>query len=94
MDERELEEAMRHFHLGEADLLLCTAIVGAGLDLPRANTILVERADTFGLADLFALTVRPTPHARSRRDRLKEYRLRMAAKAWPAIWPGVQVVAS
>jgi hypothetical protein len=48
----------------------------------------------FGLADLFALTVRPTPHARSRRDRLKEYRLRMAKKSWPAIWPGVQIYAS
>jgi uncharacterized protein len=43
-----------------------------------------------GLADLFALTVRPTPHARARADRLAAYRLRLAQKAWPAVWPGVQ----
>ena len=48
----------------------------------------------FGLADLFALTVRPTPRARSRRDRMKEYRLRVAEKGWTAIWPDVQVTAS
>lgn len=48
----------------------------------------------FGLADLFAIAVRPTPHARSRQDRLNAYRLRMADKNWPAIWPGVQVYAS
>jgi transcription-repair coupling factor (superfamily II helicase) len=55
MGERELEEEMRRFHRGEADVLLCTAIIGAGLDIPRANTILIERADTFGLADLYQL---------------------------------------
>jgi transcription-repair coupling factor (superfamily II helicase) len=53
MGEGELDEAMCRFHRGEADLLLCTAIVGAGLDIPRANTMIVERADTFGLADLY-----------------------------------------
>ncbi len=55
MGESELDEAMCRFHRGEADLLLCTAIVGAGLDIPRANTMIVERADTFGLADLYQL---------------------------------------
>jgi transcription-repair coupling factor (superfamily II helicase) len=55
MGEGELDEAMCRFHRGEADLLLCTAIVGAGLDIPRANTMIVERADTFGLADLYQL---------------------------------------
>jgi hypothetical protein len=58
-------------------------------DAPYRDTVLTP----FGLTDLFALTVRPTPHARSRRDRLKEYRLRMAQKAWPAIWPNVRVYA-
>ncbi len=51
----------------------------------------VELLAPFGLADLFALTVRPTPHARARPDRLAAYRRRMAGKAWPAVWPGVRV---
>ncbi|MHB8836779.1 MAG: transcription-repair coupling factor [Candidatus Methylomirabilia bacterium] len=50
-----LEEVMHRFHAGEIDLLLATAIVGAGLDVPRANTLIVERADRFGLADLYQL---------------------------------------
>jgi uncharacterized protein len=45
----------------------------------------------FGLADLFALTVHPTPHARARPDRLAAYRLRVAQKAWLAVWPEVKV---
>jgi transcription-repair coupling factor (superfamily II helicase) len=50
-----LEEVMHRFHAGEIDLLLATAIVGAGLDVPRANTLIVDRADRFGLADLYQL---------------------------------------
>jgi len=50
-----LEEVMHRFHTGEIDLLLATAIVGAGLDVPRANTLIVDRADRFGLADLYQL---------------------------------------
>jgi transcription-repair coupling factor (superfamily II helicase) len=50
-----LEEVMHRFHAGEIDLLLATAIVGAGLDVPRANTLVVDRADRFGLADLYQL---------------------------------------
>jgi transcription-repair coupling factor (superfamily II helicase) len=50
-----LEEVMHRFHGGEIDLLLATAIVGAGLDVPRANTLVVDRADRFGLADLYQL---------------------------------------
>ena len=46
---------MHRFHAGEIDLLLATAIVGAGLDVPRANTLIVDRADRFGLADLYQL---------------------------------------
>ncbi|MDX1425649.1 MAG: nucleotidyltransferase family protein [Kiloniellales bacterium] len=45
----------------------------------------------FGLADLFDLRVRPTPHARARPDRIAAYRRRMATKRWPAVWPGVRV---
>lgn len=51
----------------------------------------VEILAPFGLADLFALRVRPTPHARARPDRLAAYHARMGDKAWPAVWPGVRV---
>lgn len=50
-----LAEAMRAFARGEADILLCTTIVESGIDIPRANTILIDRADRFGLADLYQL---------------------------------------
>jgi transcription-repair coupling factor (superfamily II helicase) len=50
-----LEEVMHRFHAGEIDLLLATSIVGAGLDVPRANTLVVDRADRFGLAALYQL---------------------------------------
>jgi transcription-repair coupling factor (superfamily II helicase) len=55
MKERELEEIMRKFFHGEIDILLSTAIVGAGLDVPRANTIIINHAERFGLADLYQL---------------------------------------
>jgi hypothetical protein len=47
----------------------------------------------FGLDDLFALTVRPTPHARFRRDRLTAYRHRLGEKAWDRTWPGLRIEA-
>jgi transcription-repair coupling factor (superfamily II helicase) len=50
-----LDAVMHRFHAGEIDLLLATAVVGAGLDVPRANTLIVDRADRFGLADLYQL---------------------------------------
>ncbi len=50
-----LARAMRAFAQGQADLLLCTTIVESGIDIPRANTILVDRADRFGLAELYQL---------------------------------------
>jgi transcription-repair coupling factor (superfamily II helicase) len=55
MPETELEKAMLRFFSREADLLLATAIVENGLDIPSANTILIDRADTFGLAQLYQL---------------------------------------
>ena len=55
MNERDLEDRMLRFLHGEADLLLCTSIVESGLDIPRANTMLVDRAETFGLAQLYQL---------------------------------------
>jgi transcription-repair coupling factor (superfamily II helicase) len=55
MGERELESRMLRFLHGEADVLLSTAIVESGLDVGRANTMLVDRADRFGLAQLYQL---------------------------------------
>ncbi len=55
MTERQLEKAMRSFLDGDADVLLATAIIENGLDIPNANTLLVNRADRFGLAQLYQL---------------------------------------
>jgi transcription-repair coupling factor (superfamily II helicase) len=55
MSERHLERAMHSFFEGEADVLLATAIIENGLDIPNANTLLVNRADRFGLAQLYQL---------------------------------------
>lgn len=50
-----LAAKMQRFSRGESDVLLCTTIVESGLDIPRANTILIDRADMFGLAELYQL---------------------------------------
>ncbi|MEW6486666.1 MAG: transcription-repair coupling factor [Thermodesulfobacteriota bacterium] len=55
MRERDLEKVMEQFVAGELDVLVCTAIIESGLDIPRANTIVINRADLFGLADLYQL---------------------------------------
>ena len=55
MDETELEDVMHQFVSGEADVLISTTIIESGLDIPNANTILIDRADRFGLADLYQL---------------------------------------
>ena len=55
MAAHELRAAMRRFTSGEAEVLLCTTIIESGMDIPRANTILIDRADRFGLADLYQL---------------------------------------
>ncbi|MGA1621467.1 MAG: transcription-repair coupling factor [Synechocystis sp.] len=55
MDESELESTMLAFNNGEADILVCTTIIEAGLDIPRVNTIIVEDAQRFGLAQLYQL---------------------------------------
>ena len=55
MAEGELESAMVAFNAGEADVMLCTTIVESGLDIPRVNTILIEDAHRFGLAQLYQL---------------------------------------
>ncbi|MBO7720942.1 MAG: transcription-repair coupling factor [Kiritimatiellae bacterium] len=55
MEPQVLARKMRDFERGEYDVLLSTTIVESGIDIPRANTILIDRADTFGLADLYQL---------------------------------------
>ncbi|BDV41097.1 transcription-repair-coupling factor [Geotalea uraniireducens] len=55
MEEGELEKVMLGFMHGETNLLLCTTIIESGLDIPNANTLIVDRADTFGLAQLYQL---------------------------------------
>ncbi len=55
MKERELEKKMLGFVNGEIDVLLSTAIIESGLDIPSANTIIINRADRFGLAELYQL---------------------------------------
>ena len=59
-----LSAKMQAFAKGRSDVLLCTTIVESGLDIPRANTILVDRADRFGLAELYQLRGRVGRSAR------------------------------
>src|SRR2546423_6970050 len=55
MDAEELESVMARFVAGKIDVLVCTTIIESGLDIPNANTIIIDRADRFGLADLYQL---------------------------------------
>jgi transcription-repair coupling factor (superfamily II helicase) len=55
MDERTLEQRMLRFLRGDADVLVCTSIIESGIDIPQANTLIVERADAFGLAQLYQI---------------------------------------
>ena len=55
MPEEELENVMNEFVEGRIQVLLCTTIIESGLDMPNANTIIIERADRFGLAELYQL---------------------------------------
>ena len=55
MPEGALEKVMLAFADGEADVLVCTTIIESGLDIPNANTIVIDRADTLGLAQLYQL---------------------------------------
>jgi transcription-repair coupling factor (superfamily II helicase) len=67
MGERELEATMVRFVSGQADILVSTAIVESGLDIPASNTIIINRADRFGLAQLYQL------RGRVGRERLQAY---------------------
>ena len=55
MGDEELEDVMSRFIRGEFDVLVCTTIIESGVDIPNANTIIIDRADRFGLADLYQI---------------------------------------
>ncbi|WFB34862.1 transcription-repair coupling factor [Kiritimatiellota bacterium B12222] len=55
MPERQLEDIIRRFSNGESDVLLCTTIIESGVDMPNVNTMIIDRADRFGLAELYQL---------------------------------------
>src|SRR5205807_826883 len=55
LDERTLERRMLAFLRGDVDVLVCTSIIESGIDIPQANTLIVERADSFGLAQLYQI---------------------------------------
>jgi transcription-repair coupling factor (superfamily II helicase) len=55
MTERQLEPIMRRFMNKELDVLVSTSIIESGIDIPNANTMIIDRADTFGLAQLYQL---------------------------------------
>ncbi|MBN2470952.1 MAG: transcription-repair coupling factor [Anaerolineae bacterium] len=55
MDEGQLEHVMLNFAKGEFDVLVCTTIIESGVDIPNANTMIIDRADWFGLAQLYQL---------------------------------------
>jgi transcription-repair coupling factor (superfamily II helicase) len=55
MDESMLERRMLKFLRGDADVLVCTSIIESGIDIPQANTLVVERADVFGLSQLYQI---------------------------------------
>jgi len=55
MSERELEERMHAFLAGDADVLVSTTIIESGIDIPQANTLIVERADALGLSQLYQI---------------------------------------
>ena len=68
MDERQLERRMLSFLRGDADVLVCTSIIESGIDIPQANTLVVERSDVFGLSQLYQIRGRVgrSPRARLR----------------------------
>jgi transcription-repair coupling factor (superfamily II helicase) len=55
LEEHELESRMMSFLRGDADVLVCTSIIESGIDIPAANTLIVERSDHFGLAQLYQI---------------------------------------
>ena len=84
MREHALEDVMLDFYEGKFDVLLCTTIIEAGLDVPRANTLIVLDADRFGLAQLLSLIhiSAPTSAARSWNCSAKRPARRCKRRTW------------
>jgi transcription-repair coupling factor (superfamily II helicase) len=80
MDEGQLERVMMEFLRGQAEVLVCTSIIESGLDIPQANTLVVEAADRFGLAQLYQIRGR----VGRRRERAYAYLLYDSAAALSA----------
>src|SRR5688500_8815524 len=80
MPEGALEKVMIAFADGAADVLVCTTIIESGLDIPNANTIIIDRADTLGLAQLYQLRGRGGRSSR-RADAYRLYRRRERTSA-------------
>ena len=64
MDKTELEDVMTDFVEKKYDILVCTTIIETGIDIPNANTIIIENADKFGLAQLYQIKGRVGRSAR------------------------------
>ena len=76
MPENELEQTMIDFADGQMDVLVCTTIIESGLDIPNVNTLIIDRADAFGLAQLYQLRGRVGRSAR------RAYSYLLIPKAW------------
>jgi len=76
---KELEKIMLQFINGEIDVLVSTTIIESGIDIPNANTIIINRADRFGLADLYQLK------GRVGRFNVKAYAICLVPKNYPII---------
>ena len=87
MAEGMLERVMLDFDAGRFDVLVCTTIIESGLDIPNANTIIISRADTFGLAQLYQLRGRV-----GRSDR-RAYAYLLHRRGTPALRGGSQAAA-
>jgi transcription-repair coupling factor (superfamily II helicase) len=90
MEERNLADMMHRFTEGEIDVLLCTSIIESGLDIPNANTLIVDRADTFGLAQLYQLRGRVGRGAQRAYAYLFRHRLKSPT---PEGWERLEVLA-
>jgi transcription-repair coupling factor (superfamily II helicase) len=77
MSERELERTVQRFIDGKFDVLLCTTIIESGVDIPNVNTIIIDRADRFGLAELYQL------RGRVGRDKHQAYAYLLLPEAGP-----------
>ncbi len=87
MNEDQLEEAMIGFYNGDYDLLLCTTIVENGLDVSRANTIIIQGAENFGLSQLYQMRGRvgrssKLAYAYLLYKKQKDYRLLEILRSW------------